>query len=65
MDDAIDLTTDEEEPVSNCRTILEPIPADISEDLLEASDDEVPPTQCGTDDDPIQFGQGKYKEPLL
>ena len=61
MGDAIDLTSDEEEPVSNSRTILEPISADISEDISEASDDEVLPTQCGTDEDPIQFGQGKYK----
>ena len=55
----IDLTSDDEEPVSDRHTILEPIPTDISDDITETTDDEVPPTQCGTEDDPIQFGQGK------
>ena len=57
----IDLTSDEEESVLERHTILEPIPTDISDDITETTDEEVPPTQCGTEDDPIQFGQGKYK----
>ncbi len=61
MEEVIDLTSENEESLTDRHVIIEPIPADISEDISETSDDEVPPTQSGTIGDPIQFGTGKYK----
>ena len=61
MESTIDLTGENEESLMDRHVIIEPIPADISEDISETSDDEDPPAQAGTSTDPIQFGQGKYK----
>ena len=55
MDEPIDLTSDNDESLTGREPIIQPIPLDIFEDISEISDDEVPPTQSGTDDDPIQF----------
>ena len=61
MDEPIDLTSDNDESIFGRESIIQPIPLDLFEDLSETSNDEVPPTQSGTDCDPIQFGGGNYK----
>ena len=45
MESTIDLTRENEESLTDRHVIIEPIPADIYEDISETSDDDEPPAQ--------------------